>query len=298
MEVVTLTARHLIVGGVDGFPVKRDYCAQGGTGYSTIQNIHHGQQKLLMSEIEFLTRAHTESLHPHDTPMLCVYAGACPCIHLSHLMRMFPNVYFLLVDPQFEHIKTHWDIKRVAVCPHMFNDHTVDEINNWMHKRGGTHWVHAKLNSLDIKDHQVCNDTLFFVSDIRADGFSPSSIEHEMCAQARWFRGLNAAAGLLKFRLPFCLHGVDTPDFKYLDGTLYMPIWGPPSTTECRLYVVKGCGDKLYNTLQHERTMAGFEGGERHRPYQFGAELFPSFDTAATNIVLHRYMQYLLHTLK
>lgn len=131
MDFVTLTANHLVVGGVDGFPVKRDYCAKDGTGYSTCQNVHHGQEKLLMSEIEFLTRAHADSRQHPPIPMLCVYAGACPCLHLSRLMAMFPNVYFVLVDPAFIYTQTNWDPKRVAVCPHIFDHHTVDAINDW-----------------------------------------------------------------------------------------------------------------------------------------------------------------------
>jgi hypothetical protein len=295
MDLVTLTQKHLIVGAVDGFPVKRDYHPQDGTSYSTKHNVHNGQEKLLLAEIEFLTRVHIESRHKTPVPMLCVYTGAYPCKHMSRLLRMFPNVYFLLVDPRFLQIHLKWNSKRVAVCPYAFDNHTVHAINMWRYQSIGTHWVQAKLDSLGIDRLQVCDETLLFMSDIRANAFDEDSIRRDMQLQANWFRGLNATAGLLKFRLPFCKHVLDTATVQYLDGVLYMPIYGPPSTTECRLYVVKGCGDKIYNIIQHERLMAGFEGGERHHPYQFGNKLFPSFDTAAEAVVLDIYKKYRLH---
>jgi hypothetical protein len=295
MQLVTLTTNHLVVGGVEGFPVARNYHQQDGTSYSTHQNVHHGQEKLLLAEIEFLTRVHMQSRHTKPMRMLCVYAGACPCYHLARLTQMFSNVFFLLVDPRFTSMHENWNSKRVAVCPHVFDNHTVDAINEWRDAYSDTHWVQKKLNSLGIHRHEVCDETLLFVSDIRADGFDEDSIQHEMISQAEWFRNLDASAGLLKFRLPFCSKLPNTACVSYLDGVLYMPIWGAPSTTECRLYVVKGAGLKMYNISQHERLMAGFESTERHNPYHFGGLLFPSFDTAAQAIVYDTYKKYKLH---
>jgi hypothetical protein len=56
---------------------------------------HNGQVKLLLTEIQFLTLV----LEKHDTPAYVVYAGSAPSHKLSILLNLFPNVKFILVDP-------------------------------------------------------------------------------------------------------------------------------------------------------------------------------------------------------
>lgn len=56
--------------------------------------IHWGQRKLLMSEIEFLTRF-VEKGHKYTV----VYAGAAPGTHILFLSNLFPEIHWVLVDP-------------------------------------------------------------------------------------------------------------------------------------------------------------------------------------------------------
>ena len=107
--VRVLTENHLIMGNEPNFPCQSTYQTQYSGVYSTSENTHAGQRKLLMSEIYFMTNVHIEraSANPTldaDAPFLCIYAGACPCTHLSVLMSMFPNVLFVLVDLSLIHI--------------------------------------------------------------------------------------------------------------------------------------------------------------------------------------------------
>ena len=295
------------------FPSSQTYMPQGVIGgYTTGSNVHNGQRKLLLSEIEFLTQVYVSRLGQNcgrdGTPpqplarFLCVYAGACPCTHLDDLLKMFPNVFFVLFDPRFAHEEfrwkqSHWDKKRVAVCANMFDDNTSHAIAEWVSGGKPRHWIQAKLQSLDINQIEVGFDNLLFISDIRRNAFDEKSIAHDMDAQQRWFRNLYAYAGILKFRLPFCNNewyreyaehkGVRS----YLDGKIYLPIWGPPSTTECRLYVVRGCGVKNYHPKEHETIMAGFESYDRKQQYIVANRVFHSFDEAAEASVLHMYRQ-------
>jgi hypothetical protein len=57
--------------------------------------MHNGQIKLLITEIEFLTA----QLAHHTDRATVVYAGSAPSHKIPFLMAMFPNVQFILVDP-------------------------------------------------------------------------------------------------------------------------------------------------------------------------------------------------------
>lgn len=60
--------------------------------------LHVGQLKLLLSEIQFLTDVVSD-----DERILCVYAGSAPSNKMPLLSEMFPEVRFLLCDPN-EHV--------------------------------------------------------------------------------------------------------------------------------------------------------------------------------------------------
>jgi hypothetical protein len=288
------------------FPSSRIYMPQGSDlGYNTNHNVHDGQRKLLLSEIEFLTEVlsrrcdSSTTTHRSLPNLLCVYAGACPCTHLKKVLHMFPNVSWVLVDPRFKEGKylTNWDKRRVAVCAHNFNDATAQEISSWV--QGGGKSNSRMLPSLQGLDWDPnCGfQNLLFVSDIRSDSHNEVSIESDMENQARWFKLLHASAGLLKFRLPYCDERWYSEYLKhrgftsYLDGTIHLPIWGPPSTSECRLHVQIGGGVKQYDVYKHEMRMAGFEADDRKRSYVFENKLYSSFDRAAEACTMHAYVR-------
>lgn len=50
--------------------------------------------------------------------------------------------------------------------------------------------------------------------------------------QLSWYRIMQPQAAMFKFRLPW-----DSGSSKYLGGDIYLPIWGPQTTTEARLVV-------------------------------------------------------------
>ncbi len=59
-------------------------------------NCHLGQRKLLLTEIEFLSK-----MAGKNKNILVVYAGSASCEHLPVILQMFPNIKFLLVDPNY-----------------------------------------------------------------------------------------------------------------------------------------------------------------------------------------------------
>jgi cap2 methyltransferase len=283
---------------VANFPVKRKYHPQSEFN-TTSRNIHIGQRKLLMSEIHFLTEVHR--YNTAHTPMLCVYAGACPCTHLMVLLNMFPNVYFLLVDPAFK-IQHARDLNnpRVYVCAYNFDADTVSAIKRWLENRHtGSHWVQHALNLLCGRRFPVerNGENLLFISDIRRKPYDDDYIALEMRNQENWFINLGAFAGLLKFRLPFTnkVTGKGMRSVKSLYGELCLPIWGPNSTTECRLLVWKGAKSKMYYPAIHERLMAGFNSVNRPMVWYHRGRAYKSYDEFAQTIVLENYHRIYQH---
>ena len=56
---------------------------------------HMGQRKLLLSELQFYSDYCTQKKE------IIVYAGSAPCQHLTMLIELFPNLIFILVDPNY-----------------------------------------------------------------------------------------------------------------------------------------------------------------------------------------------------
>ncbi len=59
-------------------------------------NCHIGQRKLLLNEIQFLSK-----YMPKDVQHIILYVGAAPGEHLTIIKKMFPGNKYLLVDPNF-----------------------------------------------------------------------------------------------------------------------------------------------------------------------------------------------------
>ena len=74
-------------------------------------NIHIGQRKLCLNEFEFLI----QHLKSHKSAATVVYAGSAPCNHLWFLLKLFPHIKMVCVDPNETVIyvdgkkKSHYD---------------------------------------------------------------------------------------------------------------------------------------------------------------------------------------------
>ena len=65
-----------------------------------VYNRHLGQRKLFLSEMNLLNLVARKKKETQDNrDILFVYAGAAPCMHMGYLMDLYPEVKFLLVDP-------------------------------------------------------------------------------------------------------------------------------------------------------------------------------------------------------
>lgn len=202
-----------------------------------------GQRKLLMSEIEFICR-----YAPQDgRPCVVIYAGAAPGTHTAFLSDMFPGVRFVLVDPSEFTVVADGD--RIITRNAMFTDELAMEL-----KREYADWF------------------ILFVSDVRSSDHSlVSREEHEMRisadmdAQARWHGIIAPFRSMLKFCLPYA-EGTT----RYLRGDIHLPIWGPITTTECRLIVDAAAEECVYDHTEHEQRMYAFNTVTRPALYPHG----------------------------
>jgi hypothetical protein len=300
-----LTSKHLYLNGITGFPDKKEYAPQiiytsemeehtEKDSHYTGLNVHNGQRKLLVSEVQLLTRVY-DSI-PKTTPLLCVYAGAFPCLHLTQLLVNFPHTFFLLIDPAFQ-LTNHlhvWPGDRVVLCKSFFDVDEAKAVKNWV-KGSQDHHIHRALNQLKLPYGMNHNNNLVFISDVRRDAVNRYIIDEEMTEQAMWFHTMDAKAGLVKFRLPYgdATFMEEYADrgykYDYMKGIVYLPIWGRKSTTECRLYVERGCGNDTYYPIELEKSMAGFNTTNRCARFSVNRKTYKSFDEAAETLVLYQY---------
>jgi hypothetical protein len=221
--------------------------------------IHWGQRKLLMAEIEFLT----EQGHRSST---VVYAGAAPGTHIAYLAELFPKHTFLLYDPAPFSVTERENI----ICKQeSFNDTTAQR----------------------FQGHDV-----LFISDVRAADPSideeqevDSKVQEDMDNQKRWHMQMQPSYSLLKFRLSW-----RPGKTQYLSGSIRLPVWGPITTTECRLMAPKDASIVEYDNTQYEEQMFYFNTEARVALYSHsvsGEGLDMCYDCNSEVCILQKYLQ-------
>jgi hypothetical protein len=222
--------------------------------------VHWGQRKLLLSEIEFLL------LHG-DPAAAVVYAGAAPGTHFSKLSELFPEMMFFLYDPAPFTVKA---------TPHIFlhqQMYTDDVAAYWAQRR-----------HIFISDIRSCDPQL------QDENETDEQVKNDMAAQQCWTLTQRPVAAMLKFR-PSWRPGATA----YLDGAIYLPIWGPITTTEARLIVAAGWGERSYDNTAYEEQMFFFNTSTRVCRYPHdvvGEGVDHCYDCTAEVHVLSKYFQW------
>ena len=227
-----------------------------------LPTIHDGQRKLLLSEIELLTKY-------GDLAPTVVYIGAAMGRHLLTLHELFPKHKFILYDPNpfHEPLLTHKAFE-------IHNDFFTDE---------------------DVKKYK--KKPILFISDIRSQDnvddpkkFEESIVE-DMARQRKWVEEIKPKASSLKFRLPF------TPGVtEYLDGDVYIQSYPPKFSAECRLFVTDKQlkKTKKYNHTEHEQRMWYHNNIARTCGYEHNIE-YPGldycYDCASQLQIINEYLE-------
>lgn len=223
--------------------------------------IHWGQRKLLLSEIEFLTQCAQD----HDT---VVYAGAAPGTHISYLVKLFPTLKFILIDPSDFVVGA--SPPTIEIRQTFFTDQLAQEFAG--------------------------RSDVLFISDIRSADWRvlkeeevEDEVEQNQLDQMRWHVIINPKYSMLKFRLPWG-QGYSY----YLDGDIYLPIWGPKTTTETRLIVGQNAKLKKYDHTTYEQQLFYFNTCTRVGLYDHVKIEVPGlcscYDCSAEIIVILDYL--------
>lgn len=182
-------------------------------------NIHLGQLKLLLSEMQLLVY----HIDPAKVNQI-IYIGAANGHHLYVLAKLFPQFIFHLFD-----ISDNWD-KRL-------NDFANIKINN------------RYFTQKDIQEWKAKKENCILISDIRnLDALGElgtekveKMVQDDMEMQKIWVEDLNPIAALLKFRLPFYekfnVNKFNGTKYNYLDGIVFRQIFGGRNTSETRLLI-------------------------------------------------------------
>ncbi len=70
-------------------------------------NCHFGQRKLLLTEIEYYNMLDINKKY------IIIYPGSASCEHLPVILQLFPNLKFLLIDPNFHSIDNKYSFKYI-----------------------------------------------------------------------------------------------------------------------------------------------------------------------------------------
>jgi hypothetical protein len=237
-------------------------------------NVHLGQRKLLLSEIQFLNEYYKKNT---EDPTL-LYVGAAPGTHLLLLHVLFPKVKFVLYDG------AKFDIK-LKKFPSIFEIH-----------EGETGFFTS-----DLCRKLKMGDNLLLVSDIRlGEADFQAGVARDMFMQKEWVEILKPKMSLLKFRMPYSMkHG---EKMSYFKGKILYGIFAKPTSGETRLLVHQKdiSKDVLYDFKQYEESM--FFHNKYERPYCFEeasnfkkyisekALYCPCYDCIAELKVIREYM--------
>ena len=235
--------------------------------------LHDGQRKLLIRDIEFISRN-------HHLASVYICAGAAQGYHYKILAEMFPDIQFHLYDPT-----PFW--KGLDYIPniHLYQEYWTPETCK--------QWRETNQNILFASDIRTPpeNGELNFgdkSNPIGSDSFE-KKITDDMKMQQDWVMDLCPAAAMLKFRLPYCQPNAkyNHEYTRYLDGDIMFQAWAPPSSTECRLWCYPTDGKyttKLYDNKKYEDQLFRFNAITRIQWYDLGPiddewiSLFPGYE--------------------
>lgn len=229
--------------------------------------VHWGQRKLLMSEIEFLLIADAPSA-------VVVYAGAAPGTHVKVLSTLFPSCLFVLVDPAPFTVEPS---ENIVLKRAMFTDELAVKLRKKYRGR----------IILFVSDVRSCDP------DVDGNDKAEACVQSDMADQARWHEAIGAFKSLLKFRLPYS--GGQT---LYLAGDVRLPVWGPVTTTECRLIVDANADWLVYDHVKHEEQMFFFNTVARTSLFEHMVRaegIDHCYDCASEIQILKRYLRSIGH---
>lgn len=218
---------------------------------------HQGQRKLLLSEIQFLSKFGNA-----DT---IIYPGAAPGNHIVFLTKMFPHFKWILIDP-------------APFNPKLSNNENITIINGYMTDEMCEEFRELYPSSILISDIRSIDTSSF--ENLLNDEVQVFS---DMIMQQNWVLTLQPIACSLKFRFPFedivlqpngelteyfskrieemkekynIPFITDGKYYEYLNGDMMIQAFPPKYSTETRLFASRPYEMMTYNSKSYERKLA------------------------------------------
>ncbi len=186
--------------------------------------LHWGQLKLFLSEVEFLTKVVNDAKGKKIT---FVYAGAAPGDHTEYLSSLFPDIRFELYDPNNFVFK---DSKMIKTHIQFFLEVDAQE------------WAdYAKAHP---------DEYIAFCSDIRSEPATEENVARNMAMQLEWWKTINPDLTMFKFRLPW-----DKGQTDYPEGEIYIQLYPGATSTETRLIFKKDAKIIKYDNEAYEQAL-------------------------------------------
>lgn len=211
---------------------------------------HWGQRKLLLLEINFLTKVYK------DEEILVIYAGAAPGTHLPMLVKLFPKVQFHLYDPKrFDNCLEQYSNVKI-------NPYYVSNNMNYKNKKYGyftnevAKWYENKNKFYFISDIRTVPHNIFHNNKNVVEKFEKEILRNQN-DQMNWISIMKPELSILKFKLPYPSIGKDQY-YKYLRGEIQFQVWSPTSSSETRIVISKSDLDYTYwyDVVAYERKLA------------------------------------------
>ena len=188
--------------------------------------IHLGQLKLLLGEIDFLTK--------HYKGQKLVYIGAGPGTHIASLLDLFPGLDADLYDST------------------PFDSNLYSYTSSKLTSKGKLPRSKVRL----FKQYFTVADCVLYrgeptllISDIRTKA-TDSGVAYDAAFHNELLTVMLPQAGSWKFRLPFQPGTTKLPE-----GEIHLQAWSKCSSTECRLYYKSPLRFKLYDNVIHQNKM-------------------------------------------
>jgi cap2 methyltransferase len=243
--------------------------------------IHLGQRKLMLSEIEFLTRFGSAA-------SVVVYAGAAPGLKSYLLSELFPSLKFVLVDPaNFRVVVNSGGRVFTRRSPEHDEIEYIDEIDTEYISRSRKKVFLFQSCFTDAEARKFASESgVLFVSDIRTNSRDTQfpgdgQILWNLSQQFNWVQIISPVASMVKFRPPFYetsvseltnslssqmaadfelskQFGIDflsdfgNEVFRYLAGDVRLQCWEGKSSTETRLWLLPDSQIEIYDHKSHE----------------------------------------------
>ena len=224
--------------------------------------LHWGQLKLFLSEVEFLTLATKEN---KTKEIIFIYVGAAPGDHIEYLSSLFPHVRFELYD------------LTDFVCREN------DKIK--LHKQYFTNEDAHKWASFIKKNP---NKYVALCSDIRQRPVNSENIAQDMNLQLGWWKLINPDISMLKFHL-----SPDEAATEYPKGDIYIQLYARATSIETRLIIRKNAPIIKYNNTDYCKAL--YKHNKIYRPAEHtkfkGYVLDKCYDCAGFEFIVSDYLK-------